>query len=263
MRGLEIDYQKPDGSIQPLEINASLVTSGTTQIILTLCRDISYRKNAEDAIKNVNHQLKLLSSITRHDIQNQLTMLRGYLAVLEKDPLAPQYKEYSKKAEKAAESISGMIQFSKEYDAIGVNIPVWQNIHTLVETAGTQASPGKGTVKNDLPAGTEVFADPLIVKVFYNLIDNAVKHGGNVTSVRFSVEERNGEHIIICEDDGCGIPPENKELIFTRGFGKNTGLGLFLSREILLITGITIAETGKHGNGARFEMNVPRRAFRS
>ncbi|MGB8309419.1 MAG: PAS domain S-box protein [Methanoregula sp.] len=263
VRGLEIDYQKPDGSIQPLEINASLVTSGTTQIILTLCRDISYRKNAEDAIKNVNHQLKLLSSITRHDIQNQLTMLRGYLAVLEKDPLASQYKEYSKKAEKAAESISGMIQFSKEYDAIGVNIPVWQNIHTLVETAGTQASPGKGTVKNDLPAGTEVFADPLIVKVFYNLIDNAVKHGGNVTSVRFLIEERDGEHIIICEDDGCGIPPENKELIFTRGFGKNTGLGLFLSREILLITGITIAETGKHGNGARFEMNVPRRAFRS
>ena len=100
-------------------------------------------------------------------------------------------------------------------------------------------------VKNDIPAGTKVFADPLIIKVFYNLMDNAVRYGGKITTIRFSVQESGDGHLIICEDDGDGIPADEKERIFERGFGKNTGLGLFLAREILGITGITIRETGE------------------
>jgi signal transduction histidine kinase len=52
------------------------------------------------------------------------------------------------------------------------------------------------------------------------------------------------------------------ERIFERGYGKNTGLGLFLSREILAITGITITENGVPGKGARFEITVPKGAYR-
>ncbi len=94
-------------------------------------------------------------------------------------------------------------------------------------------------------------------------MDNAVRHGGKITTVRFSAEERDGDHIVVCEDDGVGIPLDEKEKIFDRGFGKNTGLGLFLSREVLDITGITIKETGEPGVGARFEMTVPKGAWRS
>jgi len=46
------------------------------------------------------------------------------------------------------------------------------------------------------------------------------------------------------------------------GFGKNTGFGLFLSREILALNGITIRETGVFGRGARFEIAVPEKACR-
>ena len=89
-------------------------------------------------------------------------------------------------------------------------------------------------MKNDLPAGTEVFADPLITRVCYNLMDNAVRCGGKITTIRFSGEERGtSDYHIVCEDDGVGIPDEKKEKIFERGYGKNTGMGLFLSREIL------------------------------
>ena len=55
---------------------------------------------------------------------------------------------------------------------------------------------------------------------------------------------------------------KRQEKIFERGFGKNTGLGLALSREILDITGIMIRETGEPGKGARFEMVVPKGAWR-
>jgi signal transduction histidine kinase len=117
-------------------------------------------------------------------------------------------------------------------------------------------------VKNDLPDGAEVFADPLIVKVFYNLMDNSVRYGGKITTIRFSVEEAGANHLIVCEDDGDGVVAEEKEKIFERGFGKNTGLGLALSREILDITGIIIRESGDPGKGARFEIVVPKGAWR-
>ena len=131
-----------------------------------------------------------------------------------------------------------------------------------MDTAAKEAPVGKMMVKNKLPAGTEVFADPLVVKVFYNLMDNAARYGGKITTIRFSVEERNGDHLIVCEDDGDGVVTQEKEKIFERGFGKNTGLGLALSREILSITGITIQESGETGKGARFEMAVPEGAYR-
>jgi len=155
-----------------------------------------------------------------------------------------------------------MLKFTKEYDKIGVNAPIWQDTRTLVDIAAKQAPLGKVLVKNELPAGAEVYADPLIAKVFYNLMDNAVRYGGKITTIRFFAEEREGGHIIICEDDGDGVLAQEKEKIFERGFGKNTGLGLTLSKEILSITGITIRETGEPGRGARFEMVVPKGAYR-
>jgi len=80
--------------------------------------------------------------------------------------------------------------------------------------------------------------------------------------LRFSALESGDDHLIVCEDDGEGIPVEEREKVFEWGFGKNTGLGLFLSREILDITGITIKETGEPGTGARFELTVPKGAWR-
>ena len=93
-------------------------------------------------------------------------------------------------------------------------------------------------------------------------MDNAARYGGKITTLRFSVEISSDAHLIVCEDDGDGVVAMEKEKIFERGFGKNTGLGLALSREILSITGITIRETGEPGKSARFEITVPKGAWR-
>jgi len=220
------------------------------------------KKQAEESLREENKKLTLLSDITRHDINNQLTVQMGYLEILEDTQLDPSQNEYFGKVSTAAKRISAMVKFTGEYEKIGVNTPVWQDTCTLVDTAAKDAPLGMVVVKNDLPAGTEVFADPLVVKVFYNLMDNAVRYGGKITTIRFSVEEAGDDQVIVCEDDGEGIPVEEKEKIFERGFGKNTGLGLALSREILNITGITIRETGVPGKGARFEMTVPKGMYR-
>ena len=113
-----------------------------------------------------------------------------------------------------------------------------------------------------IPSDMNIFAEPLIVKVFFNLMDNATRYGGKITTLLFFVEERRDNLVLFCEDDGVGVMVDEKEMIFTRGFGKNTGMGLFLAREILLITGITLTETGEPGKGARFEITVPKGAWR-
>ena len=59
-------------------------------------------------------------------------------------------------------------------------------------------------------------------------------------------------------DNGAGIATPDRGRLFQKGFGKHTGLGLFLSQEILSITGITIEENGNPGEGARFEIAVPK-----
>ena len=113
------------------------------------------------------------------------------------------------------------------------------------------------------PKNPEIFADPIFEKVFYNLIDNALRYGGaGMKTIRVSSQESDARLTILCEDDGVGITTEDKKKLFTRGFGKNTGLGLFLSREILAITGITITEKGVPGKGARFEIALPKGAWR-
>jgi signal transduction histidine kinase len=108
-----------------------------------------------------------------------------------------------------------------------------------------------------------VLADPLYEKVFGNLIDNSRRHGERVRHISFSSALQDHDSLILMyEDDGFGVPESDKERIFEKGFGKETGLGLFLSREILTITGLTIKETEVYGKGARFEILVPLGRFR-
>ena len=110
--------------------------------------------------------------------------------------------------------------------------------------------------------GLEIFADLLLERVFFNLVENGIRHGGDVTRIRLWYVETGGEVVLTYQDDGVGIPMAQKEQIFERGYGSNTGLGLFLIREILSITGLSIRETGVPGEGARFEILVPKGAVR-
>ena len=275
VRNLEIPVFTKDGSIQYGLFSMDNIMVREVPCLLTTMVDITEQKILEKemefheqevmrfsrSLDTAIRKLNLLSSITRHDINNQLTVLMGYLEILEMKQPDHAFDEYFRKATTAAQQISTMIQFTKTYESIGVMAPVWQDIRILADTAAKEATLGQVNVRNDLPAGTEVFADPLIAKVFYNLLDNAVRYGGTITSVRLSVDGQDGDPVIVCEDDGYGISAEEKEKIFERGYGKNTGLGLFLAREILNITGITISETGKPGKGARFEIAVPKDAF--
>jgi PAS domain S-box-containing protein len=239
------------------------VTRDNEEFLVGIIRDISERKQMETALLEVNKKLSLLSGITRHDIRNQLLSLTAYLE-LSKDTLGDAAKtaEYILKEERAANAIERQIAFTREYQDLGAGAPAWQVISSSLRHA-VAALPVRDIRVVDEIAGLEIYADPLFEKVFYNLIDNALRYGGpGMTTIRFWYREAGQDLTILAEDDGTGIPAEDKKRLFERGFGHNTGLGLFLSREILSITGITITETGEPGRGARFAIVVPEGAWR-
>jgi signal transduction histidine kinase len=208
-----------------------------------------------------NKKLNLLSSITRHDIKNQLTALLAYIELSKMLVHDDELKKTVNKEEIVANNILRQIEFTKDYEEIGVNAPQWQNVAQQL-TLIAPVLEGTGV---DLSVSTddlEVYADPLLLKVFENLIDNSLRHGEHVRHISVLYEKRDGGLALMYRDDGAGVPAADKEKIFLKGFGKNTGLGLFLTREILSITGLSIQECGVYGEGVLLEILVPDGSYR-
>lgn len=256
------DYETSVWSQQgeiPVSIAGSLIhnpegeTAGTVLII----RDISDRKTTEDELRQAQEKIDLLNRITRHDVLNLQTAMFGYLHLAEELAGDPDLRRCITSCHHLTRRITDHIRFARDYQDIGDHTPSWHILAHAVEMLTQEyADQNITTTPSSVPA--MVRADPLFSKVLSNLIDNAVRHGESVTQITISWKQtQDGNLIIRVKDNGRGIPAELKDRIFEQGYGKNTGLGLTLCREILLITGITIQETGTPGEGACFELNVP------
>ncbi|MDI6867923.1 PAS domain S-box protein, partial [Methanoculleus sp.] len=190
--------------------------------------DIDAWKQAEAALIRANKKLNLMNNIVRHDILNQVTVVLGHLALLREEPLDPAVAGALDRIEIAAEIIKSQIGFTRDYQDLGVRAPQWFPVGALVREAVKTLRPKGIRVSTDLD-DLYVYADPLLSSVFYNLLENSMRHGKTVTEIRVTAMPDDGGARIIWEDNGIGIPVENKPRIFDRGFGSHTGLGLFLA----------------------------------
>lgn len=257
--GFELEFVKKDGSAFWGSVDAHYYTNSHGDIAGTeaLLRDITDRKTMERALFDANRKLALLTSVTRHDVANQLTILRGYAEMAAGEVRGTPAEEQLVRIESAAGAISRLLEYTRTYQELGGHAPAWFRIDEAVAKNSVSQVSIHGACSQ-----YEIFADPMIERVFFNLFENAQRHGGKVTEISVRCRESADSLVILVEDNGVGIPAHEKEKIFERGFGKNTGFGLFLVREILSITGMTITETGKEGEGACFEILVPRMFFR-
>lgn len=283
----QLRRQKPEEASKQYEFRLITKTGEIRNILLTIAMlpgtkrsvasliDITDQKAAEtalqqyasevthyaDTLRQTNDKLNLLNSITRHDILNQLTTILGYLELMQMTNPDPAFQGYLTKEMQAAQNIRKQITFTKEYQDIGAQSPQWFNLKKIImaNAANLPLSPIKPVVHFDT---LEIYADPMLEKVFYTLLENALRHGKTITTIEFSCTTSAGGLIVTYQDNGVGIPAEHKEAIFDRRFFSHTGFGLFLSRAILSITGMTIRETGDPGRGARFEILVPPEAYR-
>jgi len=227
-----------------------------------ISKDVTTMQQYRHSLCEVNKKLNLLSSITRHDILNSIMAVTWDLELLKEDVLPGSTAEQNlKSVMRAVRAIQAQIMFTRDYQDMGVKAATWQCVGQVVQEA-VESAPIGGVRLNIAVGPLEVYADPLLERVCFNLIDDTARHGEGATEITVSFRERDGSGVIIFEDNGTGVPQEMKSRIFYRGVGKNTGYGLFLVREILGITDITIEETGEAGKGARFEIVVPPGAWR-
>jgi PAS domain S-box-containing protein len=254
--------QRSDGTLGWLDTNKVPMRDQEGNVIglIGASIDITDRKLAEDSLRQVNKQLNLLSEVTRHDMLNQLVVLYGYTDLLEMSDLTARQAEMLKKLRTSINVLKSQLEFTREYQEIGVQLPKWQNLHTLIKEGKRNLALGGLRVEEE---GTDVWilADPMLEKVVYNLMENVLRHGGGASLLRITASARDGRLTVAFEDDGKGIDPQDRQHLFTRGYGKNTGFGLFMSREILNITNMSIREASRPGQGARFEIEVPQAAM--
>jgi PAS domain S-box-containing protein len=258
VQGMEMVCRNKNGEKRDCLMSSSMVTIAGKPHILSTIEDITERKKTGNALKMANRQLNLLSGITRHDILNKTLMVLGFLALARSKNSNPALDEYFEQIDTATKAIQYQVEFTRIYKDLGTNEPLWV---PLEQALPVRHVPPSVTFTSGV-GEYSVFADPMLEKVFFNLLDNSLRHGEHVTAITVSAEVSGDGLTVVWEDNGVGIRDGEKETIFNAEYGKNTGLGLFLAREILSLTGITIRETGMPVKGARFEILVPKEGFK-
>jgi PAS domain S-box-containing protein len=240
------------------DVRASTIRngSGTATGRLIVLRDVTEERRTSDALSTANSKLMLLSSITRHDILNQLSVIRGYGDLIKTGEVKQSdIGRFVTTMVASAASIEEQVRFTKEYQDLGVMEPEWQSLELVLARARSigPSPPSQVIVQ---VGKVEIFADRMLEKVFHNLIHNSAKHGQGVQRISITSVPCGSDLTIVYEDDGVGILPERKGTIFQEG-SINSRIGLFMSKQILAITDISISERGQAGSGVRFVMTVP------
>ncbi|MCW4017272.1 MAG: PAS domain S-box protein [Candidatus Bathyarchaeota archaeon] len=217
-------------------------------------------EEAVKAVTELNEKLRVVESLTRHDIRNKLSAINGRVYLLKKQLVNnPDFVGQVKEIESASSQILRILEFEQVYVQVGSEELTEVDVGKYVDEAVTLFSSLKRVEAINSCHGLRVIADSLLRQLFYNLIDNTLKYGEKVSQIRIYFEETKNHLKLIYEDNGVGIPEEMKELLFTEGYGRGTGYGLYLIKRICEAYGWSIQETGKRGLGAKFVMTAQKK----
>lgn len=224
---------------------------------MAIVDDLEKEKGLEDALRQANRKLNLLGSISRQDMQNQLTAMIGFISVAQNKCESEVTGDFLAKALRSGENIKRILEFTRDYERIGVKGPEWFTLKDALTKALVDMPLDGVQLTIDLD-GLEIYSDRLIERVLFHLVDNAKRSGGKVTELHFFYDSSSGGLKLVCEDNGTGIGEETRHQMFDDKYGHS----LYLIKEILKVSGMTIEEKGKKGKGARFEISIPRDRFR-
>lgn len=216
---------------------------------------------SEQALLQARKKLTLLNRLTFQDVQTGVFSLGGYLQLIKGVGCSENAQPMIGKGEEIIHSVESSLHFAKKYQDLGINEPRWQNVNYVLLSALSHMDVSRISRTVDL-GNLEIYADPLLEDVFVTLMENALIRKAGPTEIRVRYRQDGRRVTILVEDTGSGIPAEEKERIFEWEYKGQGGPALFLAREILSITGISIAETGEPGSGARFEISVPDGGYR-
>lgn len=273
----EILTRKKDGSAVPIILNRTPIYKADGKFLgsASITTDITLQKKVEDdltfslnslsdsldKIGELNEKLRVVGSLTRHDVRNKLSTVTGYAYILKKKhPDQADVVDGLSKMEQAIKEIVKIFDFAKMYEQIGAEELTYVNLEEKLNEAVALFSGPLPTIIDDCH-GLTVLADTFLRQLFYNFIDNTRKYGKKTTTIKVHFKKTDQDSLeLVYEDDGVGVPLENKPHLFKEGFstGSSTGFGLFLTKRMIDVYGWKIEENGEPGTGAKFTITIPK-----
>lgn len=258
VRNREAVFVTPAGRMLDIRVSGQLLAS---DLAILIAQDVTEQKRKDEALHAANVKLNNLSSLTRHDLLNAMTALLGEI-----DLGAMQFgnepeKTVFERLERAAQRVRRRIEMSRDYQDLGAKPADWQNVQEILSDSAARISFGP-VMFHAWTERLEIFADPLVRQAFHHLMENTVTHAKGATFLLVTYSIRDSGCDIFFRDNGHGIAAEKKAGLFTHKSGREDGMGLFLVREVLGVTGLTIREEGEPGKGGIFVVHLPHDTFR-
>ena len=257
----ETHLVKKDGTRVPADVRFTYLEYRGKEIVYCSSRDLSERIRMDRALKEANKKINVFTSLTRHDIQNKITVLLAYLGRTKKVITDPRILDYLNHQEQAAKAIRNEINLTRDFKDMGLHPPEWQNVTAIVTGLKQQYGDDHITITIDLPE-VQVYADSQLEQVFSRLIANSRGSPDRTSEIRISHRVRDGIFVIALEDSGPGFSEEEKGRLFELQSDGSGNRELFIAQEILSLTDISLAETGEPGKSTRFEIRVPQTYYR-
>ncbi|MCQ8893088.1 MAG: ATP-binding protein [Methanolinea sp.] len=254
----EVQVTRPDGEQVHILVSVASLPGGKAVISFV---DITKRVAAEEALRKANTKLNLLSRISSDHLQRTVTELMGVVTRLSQLCRDPGSLSLIAEIRERAANLARQVTLSQAYQNLGAVPPDWISLRDIVccrEFPGDTA----GVTMRFWVERLVVYADPLFREVVRHLVENSLRHGKGVTSIVMSYHQEGSRIELVVRDNGCGVPPERKQSIFEYDSGGHAGLGLFICRQILDVTGIIITEKGEEGQGAVFVLAIPQECYR-
>lgn len=217
--------------------------------LINTVRDITERKRRERELERQNERLEEFASVVSHDLRNPLTVAKGQIELGMRGGDEENFEKAYGALERMDDLIDDVLTLAREgqrvtekreADLRSIAENGWKNVDTenahleVVETDDIRADPDR------------------LCRVFENLFRNATEHNDAGVTVRVGTLE-GGFYV---EDDGTGIPPDEREDVFEYGYtrGEGTGLGLSIVETIVEAHGWEVSVVESDEGGARFEI---------
>ncbi|GLI33620.1 PAS domain S-box protein [Desulforhabdus amnigena] len=275
---IELRAMKPGGGIRWQQWTNRLILNGQNhpKEFQSVGRDITEQKQMEEALQRSAEKIKLFAYSVSHDLKSPAVGVYGLTNLLYKqygNTLDARGKTYCEQILKASEQIAALVEkinlyiSTKEVSLIIERVNLRHVLQMIKDEFSTRFSIRsiRWTIPDDLP---EVKADRLaLLRVLRNLVDNALKYGGDdLSEIAVGYEESPHHHIISVRDDGIGIRREDTQKIFDLFQRKEevreiegSGLGLAIVKEIAEQHGGKVWATPAPGKGSIFYISISKK----
>lgn len=275
IHNLEAGLKRSNGECFTALISAANVTLKGEDLVLVSVLDITDRKRLEQGLARSNRDLEQFSYAVSHDLQEPLRMVSSYLALLERryaSKLDGEAHEFIAFAVDGAQRMSRMITDLLDYSRVHRRGNQFGAVP--LDTVLADALANLSTAITD--CGAEMTIAPLptvwgdasqLMRVFQNLIGNALKYHATGTTPRIAITaaQSAGEWIVSVADNGIGIDPAHSERLFQvfqrlhpRGVYEGSGVGLALCRRIMeRHHGRIWVDSPGEGQGSTFRFALP------